>query len=104
MRAIIVKHGPELPAKHGKVNITKDQDRRPGTTKDDEIKCIMNNQLTIALRCLTSAEIKGATKPSMKKVTKVRKAVGTYPSARAASKYMFRLVTEINITDQDTPA
>ena len=91
VRAIIVKHGPEFPAKDGKVNNTKDQDRRPGTTKNDEIKCIMNNQPTITLRRLTSAEIEGATKPSTKKVTKIRKAEGIYPGARTASKYMFRL-------------
>ena len=91
VHAIIVKHGPELPAKDGNVHNNKDQYHRPGTTKNDEIKRIMNNQPTIALRCLTSTGIEGATKPSMKKVTKIRKAEGVYPSARTASKYMFRL-------------
>ena len=91
VHAIIEKHGPELPPKDGNVIMIKDQDLRPGTTKRDEIRLIMNHQPAIALRCLTSAEIESATKPSKKKVIKIRKAGGVYPSARTASKYMFRL-------------
>ena len=91
VRVIIEKHAPELPPKDGNDISHKDQDRRPGTTKKDEIRLIMNRQLSITLRCLTSAEIESATKPSKKKVIKIRKAEGVYPSARMASKYMFRL-------------
>ena len=89
--AIIEKHGPELPPKDGNIIMNKDQDCRPGTTTKDEIRPIMNHQPLITLRCLTSAEIESATKPSKKKVIKIRKAEGVYPSARTASKYMFGL-------------
>ena len=51
----------------------------------------MNNQPTIAIKWLTNTEIEHASKPTMKKVIKVRKAVGIYPSASTASKYKFRL-------------
>ena len=91
VHVIIEKHGPELPPKDGNVISNKDQDHRPGTTKKDEIRLIMNHQPSITLRCLISAEIENATKPSKKKVIKIRKAEGVYPSARTASKYMFRL-------------
>ena len=91
VRVIIEKHGPELPPKDGNVISNKIQDRRPGTTKWDEIRLIMNRQPSIALRCPTSAEIENATKPSKKKVIKTIKAEGVYPRARTASKYMFRL-------------
>ena len=88
---IIEKHGLELPPKDGSINSNKNQDRRPGTTKKDEIRFIMNCQPSIALRCLTTAEIKNATKPSKKKLIKTIKAEGVYPSTRTASKYMLRL-------------
>ena len=91
VHAIIVKHGPELSAKHGKVNIAKDRDRRADTTKEDEIKHIIDNQPTIALKRLTCAEIERASKPSMKKVIKAKKAVEIYPNASTASKYKFKL-------------
>ena len=92
MHVIIEKHGPELPPKDGNIISNKNQDRRPGTTKKDEIRLIMNCQPSIALKCLTSVEIENATKPSSKKkVIKTIKAEGVYPSARTASKYMFRL-------------
>ena len=48
VHAIIEKHGPKLPAKDGNVINNKDQDCRPDTTKKDKIKCIMNNQPSIA--------------------------------------------------------
>ena len=133
VRAIIVKHGPELSAKHGKVNTAKDHDRRAGTTKEDKIKCIIDNQPTLILNRLTSAEVKCASKPPMEKVIKAKKAVGIYPNASTASKYKFKLsqygikckykrnytykcqvegaqksltmlVNGINITDQGIPA
>ena len=91
VHVIIEKHGPELPPKDGNVISNKDQDCRPGTTKKDEIRLIMNHQPSITLRHLTSAEIESATKPSKKKVIKIRKAEGVYPSARTASKYIFGL-------------
>ena len=90
VHAIIEKHNPELQPKDGNVIKNKDQDHRPGTTKKDEIRLIMNRQPSIALKCLTSTEIESAMKPSKKKVIKIRKAEGVYPSARTVSKYMFR--------------
>ena len=50
----------------------------------------MNCQPLITLRHLTSAEIENTTKPLKRKVIKIRKDE-VYPSARTASKYMFRL-------------
>ena len=89
--AIIVKHGPELPAKHGKVNITKDWDHRAGTTDEEEIRCILDNQPITSLKRLTSTEIECASKPSMKKLIRAKKAVGIYPNASTASKFKFKL-------------
>ena len=91
VHVIIEKHGLELPPKDGNVISNKNQDCRPGTTKKDEIRLIMNRQPSIILRRLTSAKIENATKPSKKKLIKTIKAEGVYPSARTASKYMFRL-------------
>ena len=91
VHATIVKHGPELPAKHGKINIAKDQDRRAGTTKEEEIRCIIDNQPIIGLKRLTSAEIEHASKPPMKKLIRAKKAVEIYPNASTASKFKFKL-------------
>ena len=91
VHAIIVKHGPELSAKHGKVNTDKDHDGRAGTTKEDKIKHIIDNQPTLILKRLTSTEVKRTSKPPMKKVIKAKKAVGIYPNASTASKYKFKL-------------
>ena len=89
--AIIINMDPNCLQNMAKSTSLKDRDCRAGTTKDEEIRCIIHNQPIIGLKRLTSAEIEHASKPPMQKLIRAKKAVGIYPNASTASKFKFKL-------------